>query len=105
MRNIEIKKIRIGSVFKLSFIIGAVFGLIIGIVFLATGSLAQSLGPQLGITFETGSSLQFGASLLGIVIGCLAYGLVNSIIGIIGAFIYNVLTAIVGGIVLKVEEK
>jgi lipopolysaccharide export LptBFGC system permease protein LptF len=105
MRNIEIKKIQIGSVFKLCFIGGAVLGLILGILVLVMGSFAQTLGLPLANThFETGGALQIGASILGVLIGCLAYGVVNSIFGIIGAFIYNLFAAIVGGIVLKVEE-
>jgi hypothetical protein len=104
MRNMEIKKIQIGSIFKLCFVGGAVLGLILGILVLITGSLAQNLGLPLGYSFETGSALQVGASILGVLIGSLAYGLVNGIFGIIGAFIYNIFAAIVGGIVLKVEE-
>lgn len=105
MRNIEIKRIQIGSVFKLCFIGGAVLGLILGILVLVAGSLAQTLGLPLANTyFETGGALQIGASILGVLIGCLVYGLVNGIFGIIGTFIYNVFAAIVGGIVLKVEE-
>lgn len=104
MRNIEIKKIQIDSVFKLCFIGGAVLGLILGILVLAMGTLAQNLGLPIDNTFETGGVLQIGASILGVLIGTLAYGLVNGIFGIIGAFIYNIFAAIVGGIVLKVEE-
>jgi hypothetical protein len=105
MKSLEIKKVGIGSVFKLSFTIGVIIGLIAGVIFLITGSLVQNIGLQLGTThFDTGGPLQIGASVLGIVIGSLAYGLANSVIGIIGALIYNIFAAIVGGIVLKVEQ-
>ncbi len=104
-RFLEIKKIGIGSVFKLSFIVGAAIGLIIGVVFLITGSLVQDIGLQLGtIQFDTEGPLQIGASVLGILIGSLAYGLINSLLGIIGAFIYNAFAAIVGGLVIKIED-
>lgn len=104
MRSIEIKKIQIGSVFKLCFIGGVVLGLILGILVLVMGTLAPNLGFPIANTFETGGALQIGASILGVLIGTLVYGLVNGIFGIIGAFIYNIFAAIVGGIVLKVEE-
>jgi hypothetical protein len=104
MRNIEIKKIQVGSIFKLCFIGGAVLGLLLGILVIVAGTLAQNLGLPLGTTFETGGAWQVGASIMGVLIGSLAYGLVNGIFGIFGAFIYNIFTAIVGGIVLKVEE-
>jgi len=106
MKNVEIRKIRVGSVFKLCFVIGAVLGLLLGILILATGACIQNIGLLLGtVHFETGGVMQIGASILGLLIGSLAYGLVNGIAGIIGAFIYNIFTAIVGGVVIKIEDK
>jgi hypothetical protein len=104
MRNIEIKKIQIGSIFKLCFIGGAVLGIILGILVLVTGSLAENLGLPFANTLGSGGAWQVGASILGVLIGSLGYGLANGIFGIIGAFIYNIFAAIVGGIVLKIEE-
>mgnify|MGYP005854688947 CR=1 FL=1 len=104
MRKLEVRKIQIGSVFKLCFIGGAVLGLILGILVLVTGSMAQSLGLPLAGTLETGGAMQIGASILGVLIASLGYGLINGIFGIIGAFIYNIFAAIVGGIVLNIEE-
>lgn len=101
MKRVEVRKIGIGSAFKFFFTIGTVMGFIACLVFLVSGSLMQNIGLQLGtVHLESGSAMQVGASVVGIIVGSLVYGLINSLIGIVAAFIYNILAAMVGGIVL-----
>jgi len=46
-----------------------------------------------------------GAAILGVVLVGLAYGLLTGVFSMIGAWIYNLFAAVVGGIVIKVKDQ
>ncbi len=106
MKNYEIRKIGPGSIFKLYFTIGTVIGFIVSLILLLAGATLNSIGMQLGTAdLMSGGALQVAAIILGIIIGSLVYGLLTGIMGIVGAMIYNVFAALVGGIVINLTEK
>lgn len=104
MKSYEIKKFNLGSVFKFYFLTGVVFGVAITIILLITGITLKNIGLELG-TFRGGSPLQAGAAVLGVVLAGLAYGLLAGVFSMIGAWIYNLFAAAVGGIVIKVKDQ
>jgi hypothetical protein len=105
MRSLEIKRIRAGSVFRFFFFLGLALGILTLIIFFVAGISLQNIGLQLGtVPSRERGSLQVGAAVTGIIIGSLAGGLGAGILGAIGAFIYNLFAAIVGGIVIKTGD-
>ena len=84
-----IKHIGVLSVAKIEGMIGVVLGLILGIITSALGAVA-SLIPGLS-TFA-------GFGVLSIVIFPIIYGILMSISGAIGAFLYNLFAGWVGGV-------
>lgn len=106
MKNMEIKSISAGSVFKFEFILGLVIGLITSIVLLLSGASLKSLGVNMGSMSMTGDGpIQVGATLVGIILGSLAYGFLIALVGVMGALIYNAFAKITGGIVVKVDDR
>ena len=106
VKNYEVKRIGPGSVFKFNFVLGSVLGLIVSLILVLAGVSLNSIGFQLGIlSLHHTGLLQVGAIILGIIIGSLVYGLLMGVAGAIGALIYNAFAALVGGVVVKLNEK
>lgn len=105
MQNLEVKQLGIISVFKFSFIVGVILGLIATVVLLLSGVSINKFGIELGVFSINNGPLQVGASLIGVIIASLAYGLIGGIIGSFVAFLYNVFASITGGIVIRVKEE
>ncbi|MCL6591751.1 MAG: DUF3566 domain-containing protein [Firmicutes bacterium] len=104
-RLLEIKRIGAASVFRVCFFLGLLAGVAALMILMVAGISLQNTGLQLGTAhFREGGALQAGATVVGVVIGGLAGGLVGGVLGVIGAFIYNLLAALVGGIVIKIRE-
>ena len=104
MKSYEIKKIEPGSVFKLYFLLGVVFGLLASIILVIAGATLKNIGLELG-TFGASGPLQAGTAIIGVVLASLAYGLMAGVISTIGAIIYNVFAAAIGGIVVKLDDR
>jgi ABC-type branched-subunit amino acid transport system permease subunit len=106
LKSYEVKRIGPGSIFKFNFVLGSVLGLIISLILVLAGVSLNSIGFQLGISsLHHIGLLQVGAIILGIIIGSLVYGLLMGLVGAIGALIYNAFAALVGGVVIKLNEK
>lgn len=105
MKSYEIKKIGPGSVFKFYFIVGIAFGLLTSIILLIMGATLQNIGLDLGTFSTEGGPLQIGAAIIGVILASLAYGLMAGVFSVIGAFIYNIFAAAVGGIVIKLNDR
>lgn len=105
MKSYEIKRFDLGSVFKFYFVTGVVFGVAITILLLITGITLKNIGLELGTFGGEGGPLQVGAAILGVVLVGLAYGLLTGVFSMIGAWIYNLFAAVVGGIVIKVKDQ
>ena len=107
MRIYEIKKIGPGPVFKLNFVVGLVFGLILGMLWVFTGGLFETIGYNFGWAHNvTNGGLVHGVIItLSIIVIGLIYGLIYGLLGLIGTFIYNVLARLIGGVTVQLSEK
>ncbi|HOJ77936.1 MAG TPA: hypothetical protein PLZ08_08135 [Bacillota bacterium] len=105
MQSLEVKQIGLISVFKFSFVVGVILGLIATVVLLLSGISIKQLGLETGVFSINGGPLQVGASLVGAIIASLAYGLIGGIVGLFIAFLYNVFASITGGIIIRVKEE
>jgi len=104
MRSLEVKRIGAGSCFRFGFVVGILGGLLTSIVLLLTGASLRSIGIEIGTIAPASGTLHVGAAIAGVIIACLAYGLMGGAVGALGAFIYNLFAAMVGGIEIKVSD-
>jgi hypothetical protein len=106
MKNYEIERISPFSAFKLFFLMGLIFGLILGLALVFVGASLNSLGFQLGITsLENTGSLQIFAIVMGAVFGSIVYGLLSGLIAVIATLLYNGFARMAGGIVIRLDER
>ena len=105
MKKMEIKGIGAGSVFKFYFTIGVIVGLVFSLVLVFSGAATRELGIQVGIAGFTEGPLKIGSKVVAVIISSLAYGFAAGFTGAIGALLYNIITAVTGGIVIRVDEK
>jgi len=106
--QVEIKHVDVGSVVKISFVIYAIVGLIVGIIY---AFVTVFLGNVLDLGEALGNSNLFryaagGLGILLIPIFALFYGCFGAVIGAIVSAAYNLIARAVGGvrITLKGEE-
>jgi len=99
----EIKRIGIIPTTKIFFIIGLIFGICAGVLFLV---MAVAMGGMFAYMPLVGSSLAGGSILFGIifsVIVAIGYPIIMSIIIAIVSFLYNAFADVVGGIKIETE--
>lgn len=99
-----IKRVSPLSIAKVSFVLYAVIGLIVGGIFGLFGAAIGSLGSLGGE--HQGAVSMFPAAFLGvgaIVILPIVYGVMGAIFAAIGAFVYNIVAGWVGGIEIEVQ--
>ncbi len=97
----ELKKIRILSLAKITCILGVIYGLVSGILvsfIYSKSELLASLGIQLPAAVTT-------LGYKSIIVLPILYGIIYFIAGIILAFVYNLLASWVGGINLEFKGK
>jgi len=78
-------------------VMGLFFGVVFALVSVAGSALAPQEGPQgplMGLVFGVG----------GIVVLPLFYGVFGLVAGVIGAFLYNVLADLVGGVEIDLRD-
>jgi hypothetical protein len=90
-----LKKIGVLSAAKIYAILMAIGGLIAGIFFAIFGAAIASLSP------EGGAGIAAGMGFFGIIFLPIIYGAMGFIMGVIGAWLYNVVAGWVGGIDLE----
>ena len=106
MNKLRIKKLGVWSVMKMYALIGLVMGLIIGVPYgliIIAISLMGAGGAQGDAAFAIGG----GGIIAGVVMMVampIMYCVFAAIGGAIGALIYNLFAAIVGGIEIEVEQ-
>jgi hypothetical protein len=97
-----IKRVSPLSIAKISFVLYAVIGFIVGGIFAlfgaAMGSLA-SLGGEQRMSMFPAAFFGVGA----VIILPIVYGVMAAIFSAIGAFIYNIVAGWVGGIEIEVQ--
>lgn len=99
----ELKKIGIGSIMKLAFILNALLGLILGI-FLASVGMSGMGMANLPIPMEGSPFIGAGIWIVMIVVLPLLYGLFGAIFGAIFGLLYNFTAWGVGGIRLTLKQ-
>ena len=97
----EVKRIGVWSAGKVSGAIYAVLGLVFGLFFALVGLLAAligagSSGTQEGVMGAMGMGLFGGVASL--VVLPIFYGILGLVSGLIGAFLYNVVARVIGGV-------
>jgi len=104
MRKVEISRFDLVSLFKVAFLLyatlGLVAGLFYGLVIMAVGQLGSFLGDEdlPGLGYLTGS-----VGVLAIPALALMYGVLGSIVVMIGGALYNLAARLVGGVKMDVS--
>ena len=96
-----LKSVGVLSAAKIVGVMYAVMGLIMGLVFAAVFSMIPMANPGGGTDVPAWIAPMFGVG--SIVFMPIVYGLMGFIGGAIGAVIYNMLAAVIGGLVLNLE--
>jgi len=103
MRKVEISRFDLVSLFKVAFLLyatlGLVAGLFYGMVIMVVGQLGSFLGEDLpGLGYLTGI-----VGVLAIPALALMYGVLGSIVVMIGGALYNLAARLVGGVKMDVS--
>ncbi len=93
----EIKKIGIFSVSKVYAIIFAIIGLIGGLIFAVFGMVASAVGNF--------GALGASIGILSVILFPVLYGVIGFVMGALGALIYNLVAAWIGGIEIELKGK
>ncbi len=96
----KIKKIDVMSAAKVEGLIGAVIGLVLGVIFALFGAVASSF-----VGGREGMGMMIGGGLGAIILMPIMYGIGGFIGGAIGAFVYNLVAGWIGGIQIELENK
>lgn len=91
-----LNKVGVMSVAKVTALIYAIIGLVVGILYALAGSAAVIAG---------GADMLAGLGILAIIAAPISYAIVGFIGGAICALLYNVVAAKVGGIQLELDDK
>lgn len=102
MKRFEIRSIGIASSFRFLLAVGVVAGLLASIAALAMGATPKDLGLDMGILNQ---GFGVGTAIVTAVIISIGYGIISGLAGIIIAFLYNLFSAAVGGIVIRINEE
>lgn len=102
MKKVEVRRLGLGSVFRLFLVMGLIIGLIVSIAFFLTGHAVSAVGRDLG-TMTNFMSIGNGA--IACVATGIAYGLGSGITAVIGALLYNIFAAAVGGVTIRIADK
>ncbi len=91
-----IKKIGVMSYAKISTIVMAIIGLILGIFYAILGAAAKTLGGE--------ATWMGSMGLLAIILTPLFYAIIGFVTGVIGSLIYNLIAGWVGGVEIEFEK-
>jgi uncharacterized membrane protein YagU involved in acid resistance len=103
--HIEIKRFDIASVVKIFFVIYAILGMVIGLVYVLVALVFSSVLDFAG-AFEGTTLLRVAATGVGILLVplfALLYGLVGALAGLVGSVVYNLVSKALGGVKLTLE--
>lgn len=99
-KQMIVKRVGPLSMGKISFVVYAVIGLIIG----AIVALLALFGAALGDAGSSGPFLGMALGVGAIIILPIFYGLLGFLAGLIGAAIYNVAAGMVGGVEVDLQQ-
>lgn len=102
-----IKRMNPMSVGKIYAVLGAIMGVLVGLMFFAFSQATSSLysGSSAYGGSKVPQGLLAGLGAFAIIVAPIVYGIGGFIGGVIGAAIYNVVAKWVGGIELDLEQK
>ncbi len=102
MATMTIKRVGVLSFAKISGIVGAGLGLIIGVIY---GLIIMTIGAAM-MSGRGGPGAGFGiiGGLLMMIMIPAFYGILSFVFGALYAFVYNVAAGFVGGVELELEE-
>lgn len=105
MAEMTIKRFGVISVAKiyglLLFVVGLLIGVIYGLIFILFGAAMTAVGPGREAAASGVSSVVIGIIMM--IAIPLFYGVLGFISGAIGAFIYNAVAGVIGGIKFELE--
>ena len=105
--QVEIKHLDVASVVKICFVIYAILGIVVGLVYVIFAMIFSSFLDATG-AFEATSVLRIAATGFGILLVplfALLYGIIGAIGGFIFAVVYNLASKALGGIRLTLEGR
>jgi len=103
-KTAELKRIDLGSLFKVAFVLyaalGLFAGLFYGLIFMVIGQLGGLLGEDQipGLKYLTGF-----VGVLAIPVIAIFYGILGSVVVAIGGALYNLATRWVGGVKIEID--
>jgi hypothetical protein len=104
--QVEIEHLDVASVVKISFLIYAVMGIVVGVVYvlvvLVVGGIVGDEVLGGGGAFGLAAT---GLGLLLVPVLALVYGLIGAIGGVIFSVVYNVLAKAIGGIRITLKDE
>ena len=106
LRTLELKRVDIGSLFKVAFVLYAVLGLVAGLmvalVFMMMGTLGSFLSEEgiPGFGVVTGA-----AGVVAVPVLSMIYGIMGSIVVTIIGLLYNLAAGRVGGVKFEFDTK
>lgn len=102
MKKVEIRRIGLGSVFRLFLVMGLVIGLIANVVLLLAGYALLDIARDLGTMDEV---VSLGGGAVGCIILSIIYGLLFGVGGVIVAGLYDLFALAVGGIKISLVDR
>ncbi len=103
-RTLELKRVEVGSLFKVAFLLYVVLGLVAGLFFGMTLWMMGSLTSFLGEEHIPGLSMISGvAGFIAIPVMAMCYGIVGAIVFSIIGLLYNFAASKMGGVKMEFE--
>jgi hypothetical protein len=103
--HIEIKRFDVVSVVKILFVIYAILGMVIGLVYVLIALVFSSV-LDFSSAFEGAPLLRVAATGIGILLVplfALFYGVIGALAGLVGTAVYNLVSKALGGVKLTLE--
>ncbi|HVP57224.1 MAG TPA: DUF3566 domain-containing protein [bacterium] len=103
--RVQIKRFDITSVVKISFVIYAILGMVVGLIYVLVAVLFGSL-LDLSDAFQGTELFRIAATGIGILLVPLfgvLYGVIGALGGLLGAAVYNLISKALGGVKLDLE--
>lgn len=105
-RTLELKRVDIGSLFKVAFVLYAVLGLVAGLMVALVFMMMGSLGSLLAEEGIPGFGMLTGmAGVIMVPVLSMFYGIMGSIVVTIVGLLYNLAVGRVGGLKFEYETK
>jgi hypothetical protein len=103
-RTFELKRVDIGSLFKVAFVLYAVLGLVAGLMVAMVFMMMGSLGSLLSDEGIPGFGMFTGAmGIVAVPVLAMFYGIMGSIVVTIVGLLYNLAAGRVGGVKVEFE--